>query len=205
MGFSTFGGNKNKKRIYDPESDSFIDGQGQDDAGGVEGIGKKQKSGENVVPLGRERVFGMGVKVPKINEDEIDLEIGSSPEAEMDGDAAATPPALHPTPSRNPTQPLPPSPRRHLLSTIQQQIDAITTTTSHIADTSLLPSGKQSGYGNSRRSRGQKQGQNGNYASRGGKEWYDGYFDPSFLRNPWEGLERERGWGPRGIWPEEVK
>ena len=41
---------------------------------------------------------------------------------------------------------------------------------------------------------------------RGGKRnenWYLDYYDPSFIDNPWVGLEREKGLEALGNWPQD--
>ena len=74
MGFSTFGSHKPpaKKRKFNPASDAFVSGQELEniDRGGKKGQG----SGGNTMPLGKMREFGVGKKIEKANEDEINID-----------------------------------------------------------------------------------------------------------------------------------
>jgi hypothetical protein len=90
MGFSSFGGHKPpaKKRKFNSATDAFVEGQEllSLDKGGKKGQG----SGGNTMPLGRQRVFGIGkkelevVEEKKTNRDEIDLD-DLDEDAEEDG------------------------------------------------------------------------------------------------------------------------
>ncbi|KAL5318446.1 hypothetical protein ACEPPN_013506 [Leptodophora sp. 'Broadleaf-Isolate-01'] len=88
------------------------------------------------------------------------------------------------------------------------------------SDTSFMQGGSRVGFGAGGGSRGARSeagsewgGSSWGGKSRGGhhgrgernEKWYAGYYDPGFNVNPWEALEKERGFEPVGSWLEYPK
>jgi len=232
MGFSTFGSQPlSKKRKYNPKTDAMIDGQELEnvDRGGKRGKGS---GGNNIPlgkmrVLGTSSQGEKDLKLRDANEitdgavnpDEIEIDIGDDDGDvfyEGEGKPADRTPVVPLSTAQNggsntnsTTNPITmnkslTSPRRSELNSVQQQIDAITTRDSYVPRSPPRPEIS----GNSSSSLPPKPNFNmnrNNGHGRGGQRnelWYIGYFDPSFLENPWEELEREMGLSSRGQWLE---
>jgi hypothetical protein len=182
MGFSSFGAQKsNKRRKFNPGTDAVVD--------------EAASTGSNLIPLG----------VRKTNTDEIDLDDdiveeellvavsqAAYPIAPDHDDEGPQPQYLE---TSRPSAPIVPEPTDQL----QSMIDTIVGSS---ADANPLPQLSSSVASSALSIRGGRGGhqRNMNRDDRSGTKWWEDYYDPAFITNPWEKLEKHNGLKPRGPW-----
>ncbi|KAI0479355.1 hypothetical protein GGR56DRAFT_673282 [Xylariaceae sp. FL0804] len=203
MGFSSFGAqNPNKRRKFNPGADAVVDGSpiplhGRS-AGGPKST-LRSGSGSNTTPL--------GVRVS--NSDEIDLD------GDLDTAAAATaaPPDVLPHHHEHEDGHDHDDPAPQYLDTsrpsatlpgngednVQSKIDAI------VGGSSAVNASISTSSFGDRAENGPRRGRGGFQSNRGrgrdpSKKWWEDYYDPSSLVNPWEKAEQALGLEPRGRW-----
>ncbi|KAI0389728.1 hypothetical protein F5Y17DRAFT_108327 [Xylariaceae sp. FL0594] len=189
MGFSSFGGNKtNKRRKFNHNTD---------DAGGA-----SASTGSNMTPLGVRNSSNM-------NTDEIELDMEDD-EGQGQGGQPTIP--AHPTTQQNdgdqgdfepqfidtsrPSAPLLPT---ALVDEFQAKIDAIVSGSAEPIQPSSALNGsalpvRDGSHGGVRRHDTKRDG------DRSGPKWWENYYDPASIVNPWEKLEQDNGLEPRGRW-----
>lgn len=198
MGFSAFGTQGHaKKRKFNPKTDALTDG---DALAAIDKGGKKgQGSGGNTIPLGKPRVFG-------VSSDRNDDEIALDPEGDEDEEVM---------PNYLDTSQAPPAEEA---AEMQQRIDAILA--------GLADSGEDGAHDSPVQPTARVQqphtapprqdiqshqlperpvwSDHGPQKTRGQRNelWYVGYYDPSFVENPWARLEQDRGLESLSRWPE---
>ncbi|KAK5632561.1 hypothetical protein RRF57_008275 [Xylaria bambusicola] len=204
MGFSSFGAQQpNKRRKFNPNTDAFV-------APGLSAIstansafhfhrhneagGHTTTTGSNTVPLG----------VRKKNVDEIDLD-----DDEVVEQLPSTGQMTQSTTAYDEEDPEPqyidtsrPSAPVVFDSTgpLQSKIDAIVRSSKEIYTAPQLPSTVMaSGRYSNRADHGGHQ-RNMNREDQSGTKWWEDYYDPTFIMNPWDELEKVRGLEPRGTW-----
>ncbi|KAI0193730.1 hypothetical protein EV127DRAFT_249377 [Xylaria flabelliformis] len=195
MGFSSFGAQKpNKRRKFNPSTDAFVDSDPASASGPhfyKHADSHITTTGSNMVPLG----------IRKKNIDEIDLE---------DDDEGRLPPdsreSQHnitddddPEPqyldTSRPSAPIVADP----VDPLQSTIDAIVGSS---ADSGVSPQLSSSVMADGQPNRGGREGpqRNMNQDNRSGVKWWEDYYDPAFIVNPWDKLEKANGLEPRGSW-----
>ncbi|KAI1740976.1 hypothetical protein F4680DRAFT_77092 [Xylaria scruposa] len=203
MGFSSFGAQKpNKRRKFNPSTDAFVASMSPSDPTSDSGPHFYEHAdshitttGSNMVPLG----------IRKKNLDEIDLEDdedeGRLPPGSRDSreyqhnitdDDDPEPQYLD---TSRPSAPIIADPVDRLQSTI----DAIVGSSADACVPPQLSSSVVAGGQPNRGSRGGTQ-RNMNRDNRSGVKWWEGYYDPAFIVNPWDKLEKANGLEPRGAW-----
>ncbi|KAI3319132.1 hypothetical protein HD806DRAFT_294487 [Xylariaceae sp. AK1471] len=182
MGFSSFGAQKsNKRRKFNPSTDAVVD--------------EAASTGSNMIPLG----------MRKKNTDEVDLD---DDDVEEEHTASVSQAAQGTTTDHDdedpepqyldtsrPPAPIVPEPTDEL----QSMIDTIVGSS---ADTNPPPQVSSSVVSSGLSIRGGRGGRqrNMNRDGRPGTKWWEGYYDPAFITNPWEKLEKSIGLEPRGPW-----
>ncbi|KAI0455109.1 hypothetical protein F5B21DRAFT_214081 [Xylaria acuta] len=204
MGFSSFGAQKpNKRRKFNPSTDAFV-ARSPPAPGSASGPHFHEHAdnhitttGSNMVPLG----------IRRKNVDEIDLE-GDQDEGHLPGNQEPQ----HTTADDNnnnddddpepqyldtsrPSAPVVADP----IDSLQSKIDAIVDSS---ADAPASPQPSSSVVGGGQSSRGGRGGSQRNMSrgNRSGTKWWEGYYDPAFIVNPWDKLEKANGLEPRGAW-----
>ncbi|KAI0517413.1 hypothetical protein F5B22DRAFT_124188 [Xylaria bambusicola] len=203
MGFSSFGAQQpNKRRKFNPNTDAFVAPSSSVTSTSNsalhfhqhnEGNGHTATTGSNTVPLG----------VRKKNMDEIDLDDDDVVE-QLPSTGQTTQPATaddeDPEPqyidTSRPSAPVIADPADPL----QSKIDAIVGSSKEIYTAPQLPpTYVASGGYSSQASHGGRQ-HNMNRDGRSGPKWWEDYYDPTFIMNPWDELEKVHGLEPRGTW-----
>ncbi|KAI1337562.1 hypothetical protein F5Y15DRAFT_417706 [Xylariaceae sp. FL0016] len=194
MGFSSFGGQSpNKRRRFNPDADAVV---ASTSASTLPLHKREATTGSNATPLGtRQRNLG-----------EIDLGM----DGQEEDDAASGPieagremgagndlgrPQYIDT--SRPAAPLDVGESTFTQSEVHAIIRG-----SYDPNISVVSSPPRSSRGGG----GNRGGRGGRQSSRGhgreeGRNWWEDYYDPSFVVNPWEKLENNLGIGPRGAWP----
>ncbi|KAI1155283.1 hypothetical protein F4825DRAFT_447626 [Nemania diffusa] len=201
MGFSSFGAQKpNKRRKFNPSTDAFVDSISPE-ASTLPFHGYADNhittTGSNTIPLGRRRQAA--------NTDEIDLDdeddeneghrsLGGPPAQQITTEDDEDPEPQYLDTSR-PSAPIVADPADDL----QSKIDAIVGSS---ADAHASPQGSSSVVDNGHSSRGGRGGRqhNMNRGGQSGTNWWEDYYDPAFIVNPWDNLEKANGLEPRGSW-----
>ncbi|KAI1351935.1 hypothetical protein F5Y01DRAFT_107001 [Xylaria sp. FL0043] len=211
MGFSSFGAQKpNKRRKFNPSTDAFVAPTSSSISASDStsssappfhryndslGHNHKATTGSNTIPLGPRRR----------NVDEIDLDGDDGAEPFTPGDQRAQPTTANDDEAEPEPQYLDTS--RPSLSVvadpadaIQLKIDAIVGSSAD-AHASLPPPSSYivGAVDTSGGSRGGRQ-RTTNRDNRSSTGWWQDYYDPSFIVNPWENLEKANGLEPRGTW-----
>ncbi|KAI1433475.1 hypothetical protein GGR50DRAFT_503550 [Xylaria sp. CBS 124048] len=199
MGFSSFGTQPNKRRKFNPSADAFVatDPSSARHHSHQSGRRVMATTGSNLVPLG----------VRKRNTDEIDLD-GGDEDANENLIAPTTqivqPSATDDFDNNRKSQYFGgPHPSESLVAEpvddIQSKIDAIIGSSGDAQASAPLSDpiigDEQLGQGD--------HGESSRHARpdrREGSMWFDDYYDPSFVVNPWEALEKSKGLEPRGPW-----
>lgn len=201
MGFSSFGTqNPNKRRKFNPSTDAVVASDASTSTSTLPFHQGITTTGSNMVPLGTRRQ----------NKDEIDLD-----DDEEEGEQRI-PPENQEVPRiaangnvdsddfepqyLGTSRPLAPI-AADRINDLQSKIDAIV---GDSADGSLAPppsTSSASGGGSlCRGGRGGGRQHNTNRDSRTEHRWWDDYYDPAFLVNPWEKIEKAQGLEPRDYW-----
>ncbi|KAI1750203.1 hypothetical protein F4782DRAFT_256780 [Xylaria castorea] len=199
MGFSSFGAQKpNKRRKFNPSTDAFVAPKSPSDPHFYEHADNYiTTTGSNMVPLG----------IRKKNIEEIDLE-GDEDEgppppdsqepyytmADDDKDDDDDPEPQYLDTSR-PSAPIVADP----VDSLQSKIDAIVGSSADARISPQLSPSVVAGGQPSRDGRGGPQ-RNMNRDNHSGTKWWEGYYDPAFIVNPWDKLEKANGLEPRGAW-----
>ncbi|KAI0466306.1 hypothetical protein F4859DRAFT_303345 [Xylaria cf. heliscus] len=205
MGFSSFGAQQpNKRRKFNPSTDAFVAPESPSASTSASGPhfhehanNRMKFTGANTIPLG----------VRKKNVGEIDLgddeDEGHLPPGSEEPQQAAVGNDNHdeddPEPqyldTSRPSAPIAANPA----DSLQSQIDAIVGRSADARAFLQLPS---SVVGDGESSRGDYRGPQRNIDrdDRSGTKWWENYYDPSFIVNPWEQLEKAHGLEPRGDW-----
>ncbi|KAI1419528.1 hypothetical protein F5Y12DRAFT_243654 [Xylaria sp. FL1777] len=207
MGFSSFGAQKpNKRRKFNPSTDAFVAPSAASTSTSSSALPFHRyndddynlvaTTGSNTVPLG----------VRKQNVDEIDLDSGEDVEHLPAGGQAAQPTTADEDEDEDPEpQYLDTSrPSARVVAepadALQSKIDAIVGSSADTYNPPPLPSSSVvSDEHSSRRGRGGLQG-NMNRDGQSGTGWWEDYYDPAFIVNPWDSLEKANGLEPRGTW-----
>ncbi|RYC59288.1 hypothetical protein CHU98_g6916 [Xylaria longipes] len=205
MGFSSFGAQKpNKRRKFNPSTDAFVAPKSPSAPGSGSGPHFHEyadnyitTTGSNMVPLG----------IRKKNVDEIDLE-GTEYEGHLppdsqeprettadDDNGDEDDPEPQYLDSSRPSAPIVADP----VDSLQSKIDAIV---GGSADAGAFPQLSSSVADSGQSSRGGRGGhqRNMNRDNRSGTKWWEGYYDPAFIVNPWDNIEKANGLEPRGAW-----
>lgn len=196
MGFSAFGTQgPAKKRKFNPKTDALTEG---DALAAVDKGGKKgQGSGGNTIPLGKPRVLGMPCGR---NEDEIALDLeGDEDEDAMPDylDTSQAPPAEEAAEMQQRIDAilagLAEPGEEEARETLTQRIPEVQQRTAPRADTHThqLPERPVWSDRGPERQKGQRN-----------ELWYMGYYDPSFVENPWARLEQDKGLKSLSRWPD---
>ncbi|KAI1108286.1 hypothetical protein F5Y14DRAFT_93764 [Nemania sp. NC0429] len=211
LGFSSFGAQKpNKRRKFNPSADAFVAS-----ASGPALPLHRHSGDHDNTPFTGSNTIPLGLRKPNMNTDEIDLgdddEDGEQPPPAVpatqraatygddghDGDGDAEDPDSRYLDTSRPSAPIVAGPADDL----QSKIDAIIgTSTTHAHALPQLSSSwavdssypGRSGYGDHPR--------NANRDTRSGGKWWEGYYDPGFITNPWDPLEKAYGLEPYGTW-----
>ncbi|KAI8630746.1 hypothetical protein F5Y19DRAFT_33078 [Xylariaceae sp. FL1651] len=196
MGFSSFGAQKpNKRRKFNPSTDAVVAPSSTTTTSTLplhrQNDGRKATTGSNTTPLG----------IRKHNKDEVDLgddedhvapaNVGAQPAMTDSSDEDPEPQYLD---TSRPSAPI----DTDSAVDLQFKIDAI-------VDGSAPPyTPSQAGntaVGGGYPSRGGRGGRQHNRArDESGNKWWEDYYDPTFIINPWDKLERSMGLGSRGLW-----
>ncbi|KAI1099719.1 hypothetical protein F4804DRAFT_73820 [Jackrogersella minutella] len=200
MGFSSFGAQNNpsKRRKFNPHADDAVVASSSTSTIPLHrnNATKEVQTGSNATPLG----------VRSRNEDEIDLEDDDEANAAngkirnlKDGNAD-DPESRYLDTSRPPTTAI-----SNSNDVVQSRIDTIVGVPSDQtmgAQSSTLSGGGDPSYRGSRGGRGGRGGYQANQGQRheSGKEWWEGYYDPSSNINPWAALDNAKGLEPKGSW-----
>lgn len=196
MGFSSFGNqNPNKRRKFNPSTDAVVSSDGSTSTLPFhQGV---TTTGSNMVPLGTRRQNKDEIDLGDDEEDEqqISLENQEAPQIAANGNANDDDFEPQYLDTSRPSAPILADPT----DDVQSKIDAIV---GDSADGPLAPppSSVVSGGGSS------VQGGRGGHqhdVNRDGRmehRWWDDYYDPAFLVNPWEKLEKAKGLEPRDYW-----
>ncbi|KAI0116478.1 hypothetical protein GGR51DRAFT_319159 [Nemania sp. FL0031] len=208
MGFSSFGAQKpNKRRKFNPSTDAFVAPISPSNSASISASALPfhryndnyaATTGSNTVPLGNRR---QNTNVDEIDlDDDDDNENGSqfSPKAQStqrittdDDDEDPEPQYLD---TSRPSAPIVTDPA----DDVQSKIDAIVGSSAG-PYTPAQPSSSVAGSEfSSRGGRGERQRNINRDKSR--TKWWDGYYDPAFIVNPWDNLEKAKGLEPRGAW-----
>ncbi|KAH8157479.1 hypothetical protein CIB48_g10763 [Xylaria polymorpha] len=205
MGFSSFGAQKpNKRRKFNPSTDAFVAPRSPSAPTSASGPHSDEHAdfymtttGSNMIPLG----------VRKKNVDEIDLEDdedeghlppgSQEPQQTTGGDdnGGEDDPEPQYLDTSHPSASIVDDP----VDDLQSKIDAIVGS-SVDAHASLQLS--SSAIGDKQSSCGSHGGPERNM-SRGnssGSKWWEGYYDPAFIVNPWDKVEKANGLEPRDAW-----
>ncbi|KAI0913616.1 hypothetical protein F4823DRAFT_20124 [Ustulina deusta] len=209
MGFSSFGAQKpNKRRRFNPSTDAFVAPNSSSATPSAstsistlpfhryndDGHNYIATTGSNTIPLG----------VRKYNVDEIDLD-GDEDAAHLPpGGQAAQPITAHddedPEPQYLDTSRLSAPVAADAADALQSKIDAIVGGSADTYSSPQPPSSSVFSAGHSSRdSRGGRQ-HNMNRDNPSSTRWWEGYYDPAFIVNPWDELEKANGLEPRGTW-----
>ncbi|KAI1161849.1 hypothetical protein F5B18DRAFT_422162 [Nemania serpens] len=224
LGFSSFGAQKpNKRRKFNPGADAFV----ASTSGGAlpfhsDDYDNTQITGSNKVPLGLRR--------RNMNTDEIDLgdddEDGEQPPPTVPatrqattysdygdggddgnvGDYDAEEPESRYLDTSRPSAPIVADPVADPAADpaadddLQSKIDAIVGSSTHAhaspqQSSSSVVGGSypgRGGYGEHQRHM--------NRDGRSGAKWWEGYYDPGSITNPWDSLEKAKGLEPYGSW-----
>ncbi|KAJ2970546.1 hypothetical protein NUW58_g9662 [Xylaria curta] len=204
MGFSSFGAQKpNKRRKFNPSTDAFIAPTSLPASMSASNStlpfhrysdNQVATAGSNTVPLG----------LRKKNVDEIDLDgdedeesrpLGGQAAQRITADDAEEDPKPQYLDTSRPSAPIVADPAHDLLS----KIDAIVGSS---ADAYTSPHPSSSVVGGGYPSQGGRGGRQRNTVrdGRSGTKWWEGYYDPAFITNPWDKLEKANGLEPRGAW-----
>ena len=189
MGFSSFGTQaSNKRRKFNPATDAVVDGAPTATSvaqASSRAVGGPMSSGSNSTPLGTRTQ----------NKDEIALDVDNDDDDDVAGHDSAGGAAIAQSPSGAD------GPEPQSTQDWQAKIDSIVGASEGrhpqlparpVAGPAMQGShGTRGGY------------QSGRGSGRGmgrepGKMWWEGYYDPSSVINPWERLEKEKGLEPRG-------
>ncbi|KAJ8121501.1 hypothetical protein ONZ43_g2059 [Nemania bipapillata] len=187
MGFSSFGAQKpNKRRKFNPSTDAFVDPISSLTSTVASTLPFHRYADNSTTPTGSNTV-PLGHRKQVTNMDEIDLD-----DDEDDDDEDPEPQYLD---TSRPSAPIVADPADN----IQSKIDAIV---GSVADSYTSPQVSSSFVDNSRSSRGGRRGYQRNLNRDGGSgtEWWEDYYDPAFIVNPWDKLEKRNGLEPRGAW-----
>ncbi|KAI1188405.1 hypothetical protein F5B17DRAFT_272624 [Nemania serpens] len=215
LGFSSFGAQKpNKRRKFNPSADAFVASATSSalpfHRHGDDNHNRMRMTGSNTVPLGPRK--------QNINTDEIDLgdddDDGEQPPSASAAAEQATTYGKHGDDEEDDAD-NPEEPESRSLDTsrpsasifadpaaddLQSKIDAIVGSSTD-ANASPQPSSSsviggrysgRGGYGEHQR--------NMNRDGRSGDKWWEGYYDPGFITNPWASLEKANGLEPYGSW-----
>ncbi|KAI1311848.1 hypothetical protein F5Y03DRAFT_291000 [Xylaria venustula] len=204
MGFSSFGAQKpNKRRKFNPSTDavvapaesstSTLPFHRYNDAGDYNHNGT---TGSNAIPLGARRQ----------NVDEIDLDdhddlqdlqdLPSSHQAAHLTTAAGDNPGPHHLDASPPSVPVVVEPA----DVLQSRIDAIVDFSADAHSSLQPPPSPAVGAGHlNHGGRGGHQ-HTSNRDDRSSTRWWDDYYDPAFIINPWDKLEIANGLESRGSW-----
>ncbi|KAI0407839.1 hypothetical protein F4802DRAFT_489252 [Xylaria palmicola] len=200
MGFSGFGAQKpNKRRKFNPSTDAFVASDSLSASTSAlpsrrYNDGSIATTGSNNVPLG----------VRKKNDDEIDLDGDAdeeriSPEDETARQTTADNDDEDPEPQYLDTS-RPPAPAApDAAQDLQSKIDDIVGGSADPSTAPQLSFPVVDGGHSTRGGRGGRQ-RNANRDGRSGNKWWADYYDPSFIVNPWDKLEKAHGLEPRGTW-----
>jgi hypothetical protein len=182
MGFSNFGGQRNKRRKYNPNADAAFDATGDLLPAG---------SGSNNTPLGARA---------NTNKDEIPLD--NEPDESGDKDDDPGPQYID---TSRPAAPIPGTTPGE--DDIQAKIDDILGTTSNPTDSLPFVQSLPLHHHPSQHSPSGHRGRGGGQSSRGGGHhhgghgsWWVDYYDPTANMNPWEKLEKDRDMEPADSW-----
>ncbi|KAI0425818.1 hypothetical protein F5Y09DRAFT_87585 [Xylaria sp. FL1042] len=211
MGFSSFGAQKpNKRRKFNPSTDAFVAPISSSIStststssstlpfhryNGDHDSNRKATTGSNTIPLG----------VRRQNIDEIDLDSDDDAEPPPSGDQAAQPTTADDDEADPEPQYLDTS--RPSLTVVADPADALQSKIDAIVSGSAdahasLPPPSSSAIGAMHLSGGSRGGHqhNMNRDDRSSAVWWEDYYDPSFIVNPWDNLEKANGLEPRGSW-----
>ena len=83
---------------------------------------------------------------------------------------------------------------------LQSQIDAIVGGSREAYIAPQLPPAFIASAGSSNPSGRSGRQRHMNRDSQSGTKWWEDYYDPAFITNPWDTLEKARGLEPRGLW-----
>ncbi|GAW14823.1 hypothetical protein ANO14919_042260 [Xylariales sp. No.14919] len=209
MGFSSFGAQKpNKRRKFNPSTDAFVASDSPSNSTSTSTLPfhrYNDNDGDNIAITGSNTV-PLGVR--KQNVDEIDLD-GDQDEAHPAPDGQAAQPITteddeDPEPqyldTSRPSAPI----AVDSADALQSRIDAIVGSSAYAPTSSQLPprpsfSSTIASDGHSSRDRGGHQ-HNMTREGQSGTRWWEGYYDPAFIINPWDSLEKSNGLEPRGDW-----
>ncbi|KAJ8129145.1 hypothetical protein O1611_g4487 [Lasiodiplodia mahajangana] len=208
MGFSSFGAQKpNKRRKFNPSTDAFVAPISPSTSASTSAsalpfhrynANHAATTGSNTVPLGQRR--------QNTNADEIDLDDDDddenaaqvSPEDEAaqqittnDDDEDPEPQYLD---TSRPSAPIVADPADDL----QSKIDAIVGNSAG-PYTPVQPSSLVAGSEYSSRG-GRGEWHRNINRDQSGTKWWESYYDPAFIVNPWDSLEKDKGLEPRGTW-----
>ncbi|KAI1130779.1 hypothetical protein F5Y10DRAFT_108149 [Nemania abortiva] len=208
MGFASFGAQKpNKRRKFNPSTDAFVAPISPSASTSASTLpfhryndDRATTTGSNTVPLGHRKQPTNADEID-LDDDEDEIEPQSVSDSQLaqriagdDDDGDPEPQYLD---TSRPSAPVIADPADDL----QSKIDAIVGS-SGVWDpvTSTQPSSSVAGSEySSRGGRGGRQ-RHVNRDDRSGNKWWEGYYDPAFIVNPWDKLEKANGLEPRGTW-----
>ncbi|GAP87920.1 hypothetical protein SAMD00023353_1600790 [Rosellinia necatrix] len=198
MGFSSFGAQKpNKRRKFNPNTDAFVASNStstlplhrHDDS-------NTAPTGSNMVPLGTRNQNKDEINLDD-DEDEEHLPPGAqTAEQTMRDDNDDDDPEPQYLDTSRPSAPLGVDPTDDL----QSKIDVIV---GGPGEKYPLPQPSSSSvFDGGHSSRGDRGGHQRAFGrdSRSGDMWWEDYYDPRFIVNPWDKLEKANGLEPRGAW-----
>ncbi|KAI1198592.1 hypothetical protein F5X97DRAFT_145854 [Nemania serpens] len=214
LGFSSFGAQKpNKRRKFNPSADAFVastsgaalpfhrHGDDNDDT---------PMTGSNIVPLGPRK--------QNINTDEIDLDDDDEDRQQPpaagpatrqaktysddgddgdDGNSDAEDSESRYLDTSRPSAPIIADPAA---DDLQSKIDAIVGSSTDEYAPPQQSSSSVIGGGYPGRGDYGEHWRNMNRGGRSGAKWWEGYYDPGFITNPWDSLEKANGLEPYESW-----
>ncbi|KAI1328123.1 hypothetical protein F5Y16DRAFT_166207 [Xylariaceae sp. FL0255] len=194
MGFSSFGAQKpSKRRKFNPSTDAVVAGPASTSNIPVR-RSNPTTTGSNMTPL--------GVRKQNANEIELDDDDEDVDTAAAEGQSSGVDQAGGNADEEADDDPGPQyidTSRPSTIDNVQSKIDAIVgdSVPSNLPPRPPVPAdgGMFSGHGargGRHRNRGRGEGS--------GKVWWEDYYDPTFITNPWEKLEKSMGLEPRGPW-----
>ncbi|KAI1358566.1 hypothetical protein F5Y08DRAFT_112186 [Xylaria arbuscula] len=198
MGFSSFGAQQpNKRRKFNPNTDAFVAPDSSSTSTSAlpfhrynQDGGHFATTGSNMIPLGAR----------KQNVDEIDLGddedgIHNAPTGQITRPSAADDEEDFEPQYLDTSRPSAPV-IADSADSLQTRIDDIVSGSKEAYIPPQLPSNPPAGAGYP--SRGGHGGRQRNNQS--GTKWWEDYYDPAFITNPWDNLEKSHGLEPRGTW-----
>ncbi|KAI0541445.1 hypothetical protein GGR58DRAFT_19651 [Xylaria digitata] len=211
MGFSSFGAQKpNKRRKFNPSTDAFVASDSPSNSASTstlpfhrynENDNYAATTGSNTIPLG---VRKQNVGEVDLDDDQDGVQLPSGGQAAqsivMGDDEDPEPQYLD---TSRPSAPI----VVNSADALQSRIDAIVGSSADAYTSPQLPPHPHSHpsstiVSTAHSSRGGRGGHQHNLdrEDRSGTKWWEDYYDPAFIVNPWENLEKAKGLEPRGTW-----